>query len=414
MLINKKTRFRKVCFMAVNIMSLFSATGCGDTLRMEAQIAEDGKEDQILQQKNEEKAEKIIGIFYNLYEKATEENKSDSLEWIRSIVNQLGENGYAAVDSKNQIDMTEIVQVMQFCERVNAKEEAEQTIIEVNYLGGFIKYDLYTKNGNVDVIRSYYEYENGSMKKLVSSSYTAKDWKYTKDGYILFSGSWVSEELYLLTLSETEEHTAFRVQPLNSKCRELNRQYLLPISYERNNMFLVDWSEDDFGKLDFYDLYDIFYSKTNIQLVPNAKENNLDVGEVDRRSKEDFENIIMRYINIDSETLQSKTVYDPENATYEYKPRGYYEAEYPEYPYSEVISYKESKDGTISLMVNVVFPYAGISKVYAHEVVVRPLEEGRVQYVSNRIIPSKDNYEETWYTPRLTKEKWDEIYGEDE
>ena len=65
----------------------------------------------------------------------------------------------------------------------------------------------------------------------------------------------------------------------------------------------------------------------------------------------------------------------------------------------------------ITLTANVVFPYAGDSKVYAHEVVVRPLENGRVQYVSNRIIPSEDNYRETWHTPRLTLEEWEELYG---
>ena len=27
------------------------------------------------------------------------------------------------------------------------------------------------------------------------------------------------------------------------------------------------------------------------------------------------------------------------------------------------------------------------------------------------IIPSEDNQEETWYTPRLTEEEWKEIYG---
>ena len=119
----------------------------------------------------------------------------------------------------------------------------------------------------------------------------------------------------------------------------------------------------------------------------------------------------MKYFNIDSETLQSKTIYDLENLTYEYKPRGFEEVEYPEYPYSEVVGFTENNDGTITLTANVVFPYAGDSKVYAHEVVVRPLEDGGVQYVSNRIIPSEDNYRETWHTPRLTLEEWEELYG---
>ena len=66
---------------------------------------------------------------------------------------------------------------------------------------------------------------------------------------------------------------------------------------------------------------------------------------------------------------------------------------------------------TITLTVNVVFPYDGDSQEYSHEVVVCPLDNGGVQYVSNRIIPSEDNQEETWYTPRLTEEEWEQIYG---
>lgn len=86
--------------------------------------------------------------------------------------------------------------------------------------------------------------------------------------------------------------------------------------------------------------------------------------------KEEFESVIMKYFNIDSQTLQSKTVYDSKTSTYEYKPRGFEEVEYPEYPYSEVVGFTENSDGTISLTANVVFPYEGDSRVYAHEVVV--------------------------------------------
>ena len=79
-----------------------------------------------------------------------------------------------------------------------------------------------------------------------------------------------------------------------------------------------------------------------------------------------------------------------------------------------MVGYEENDDGTIALTVHVVFPYEGLSKVYAHEVVVRPMEEGGVQYVSNRIIPSENNYEETWHTPRLTEEEWKKIYEGEE
>ena len=411
MLLKKTAWFWKSGLAAISFMLIVSVSGCSDTPQEETAVVETISEVQLSGQKDEEETEKMIECCLELYEKAAEENKIDDLETIRSIVNCLGENGYPAVDSRNQINMTEPEKVVEFCEKVDAQEEAEITIIEVSYLGGFVKYDLKTKDGNVDVVRSYYKYENGNMKREVTGSYQTEYWNYTEDGYLMFSGVWFSEELYVLTLSGAEEHTALRVQTLDETYRELSRKYLLPIGFEQNNMFIVDWSEDDFGELNFYDMFDLLYPKVYGTNIPYVADDNLGVGAVYRILKDDFESVIMAYFNIDSETLQSKTIYYAEDETYEYKPRGFEEVEYPEYPYSEVVGFTENSDGTLTLTANVVFPYAGDSKVYAHEVVVRPLENGSVQYVSNRIIPSEDNYRETWHTPRLTAEEWEEIYG---
>ncbi|MDD7641097.1 MAG: DUF6070 family protein [bacterium] len=414
MMLRKTAWFRKRILMIIGLGLIFRISGCSNILPEETAVSETGRDVQSVPEESEEAENEMISLCIDLYEKAEEENKSADLETIRSIVNRFGENGYSAVDSKNQIDMTEPEQVLEFCEKVDAQEEAEITIFEVSYLGGFVKYDLHTKDGNVDVVRSYYKYENGDMKREVTGSYQAEYWNYTEEGYLMFSGVWFSEELYVLTLSGVEEHTAFRVLPLDETYRELSRKYLRSIGFEKNNMFIVDWSEDDFGDLNFYDMYDIFYTKVTGQRVPYVADDNLTGNVVDRIPKEEFESVIMTYFNIDSETLQSKAVYDPEDLTYEYKPRCLEEVEYPEYPYSEVVGFKENRNGTITLTANVVFPHSGNSKVYAHEVVIRPLEDGEVQYVSNKIIPSEDNGEETWHTPRLTAEEWEELYGGEE
>ena len=411
MLLRKTSWFWKSGLAAISFVLILSISGCSDAPPEENTVSGTVIDVQAIQEKSEEDADEIINICIELYEKAAEENKLADLETIRGIVNRLGENGYPAVDSRNQVNMTEAEQVLEFCEKVDAQEEAEITILEVSYLGGFVKYDLHTKDGNVDVVRSYYKYENGNMKREVTGNYQAEYWNYTEEGCLMFSGVWFSEELYILTLSGAEEHTALRVLPLDETYRELSRKYLRPIGFEQNNMFIVDWSKEDFGDLNFYDMYDILYPKVNGQYVPYVADDNLSVSAVYQIPKEEFESVIMKYFNIDSETLQSKTVYCSENSTYEYKPRGFEEVEYPEYPYSEVVGFTENSDGTITLTANVVFPYAGDSKVYAHEVVVRPLEDGGVQYVSNRIIPSEDNYRETWHTPRLTLEEWEELYG---
>ena len=405
MLSKKIVRFLKSGCLIISIGFLMEISGCkGNT---EEPVASESVE--IVDERKID--DNFINIPIDIYVEAAKNNELTDMETVCKVIKRFGKCGYAAVDCENRVDMTQMQSVMDFCDSVENQKEAEVTIIQVSSLGGFSVYHLQTENGVVHVKRCYYGYKDGIMKSEDEGEYQTDYWRYTDDGYLMFSGTYFSEELYVLTLSSAEEHVAFRILPLDAKCRELNEKYLLPIGYELNNMFLVDWNEDDFGELNFYDMFDLLYPKLHNEKFPYVADDNLGIGAVYHIPKTEFENVIMEYFNIDSETLQSKTVYDSEDSTYEYKPRGFEEVEYPEYPYSEVIGYTENSDGTITLTANVVFPYSGNSKVYAHEVVIRPLEDGRIQYVSNRIIPSEDNSEETWHTPRLTAEEWEELYG---
>ncbi len=379
--------------------------------------------------------EEFMDLCADIYETAGKEDEMDDWEVARDIVERFGECGYAAIDQDNQVDMTGAARVLAFCEKVEAGEQGELTIVEVMDSGGLVKFDLKTKDGIVDVRRTFYQYTcadsgnrfaqdwidgnlegagSGKMQKTSSSSYRADDWKYTKEGYLMFSGAWFSEESYMLTMSDAKEHAAFRVLPLDERCRELNRNYLLPISYERNNMFLVDWSEEDFGELNFYDLYDILYPKVNKKPLPYEVDDNVGTGTIYRLPAEEFEQVVGTCFVIDGGTLRSKTSYLVEEKAYEYRSRGRYEAEYPAHPYPEVVAYEERGDGTIMLTVHAVFPAKGTSKAYVHEVVVRPTEDGGVQYVSNHVIHSKEDYEKTWHKPRLTveeRERLEKGYG---
>lgn len=405
-------------FVIAFFLLLLGAAGCGHGIGPE--MRGEGKtpiEEQSPSNGNDfaendaEEVEEIKKICGAVYEAAEKTKTTDGLETVKTIVNRLGRAGYAAVDSENQINMAGAERVLWFCGQVAEKAGAELTIIQVSHSGGFIKYDLQTKDGEVTVNRGYYPYENGQIKNGSKNSYPVRFWQYTQEGYLLFEGSWHSEDAYVLSLSEGREHVALRVLPLDEKYRELNRRYILPVGYERNNLFLFDWKEGKFGELNFYDAYDICYPMVKGAPVPYGMDDNLGVGAVYRIPEKEFEAVIMRYFKIDSETLRKKTTYLSEEAAYEYKPRGFYEGEYPEHPYPEVVGCAENGDGTIALTVNVVFPYQNSSRVYAHEVVIRPLADGGFQYVSNRIIPSQDNGEETWHTPRLTEEEWETWYG---
>ena len=399
-------------FVSISIVSLMIA-GCGDELPEVSEVREIVVDHEVYpsSEDNFDSAISIAAVYRDIYNEAVETNTLGSLETLRRIVARLGENGYVAVDSENQVDMAGAEQVIEFCEAVDEKKSAALTIIVIKDFG-FRKFDLKTEDGNVNIVRGYYQYDkNGCLQNRNTVSYPADIWQYTEEGYLLFEGSYFSDENYVLTLSDTPEHTALRVLPLDEKCRELNRKYILPVGYERNNIFLTDWSEEDIGDLDFYDIFDNFYPILYGQSVPYAADESLAVGAVYQIPEEIFEDVIMTYFNINKEAFRRETTYLPEKAAYEYRPRGFYEVEYPDIPYPEVVDYTENQDGTITLIINAVYPNGNTSAAYSHRTVIRPLDGDCFQYVSNQIISLEDEHDIWWHSNRLTKEEWLEIYG---
>ena len=404
---------KKALLFVMIILILPIMTGCSDETPevSDIEITQQDREVYSFDNNDSVSTECIAEILSDIYEEAVDTNTLGSLDMMRCMVARLGENGYVAVDSGNQIDMVQAEQALDFCKAVDEKEMDELTIIVVMEMG-IRKYDLKTEDGNVNIVRGYYQYDqNGSLQNRSTVSYPADFWQYTEEGYLIFEGSYFSDESYILTLSDTPEHTMLRILPLDEKCREYNRKYILPVGYEQNNLFLCNWSEDDFGDLDFYDLFDRFYPITHSQPVPYMADEDLGVGAVYQIQGELFENVIGAYFNMDRETLRSKTTYLSELVAYEYRPRGFYEAEYPEIAYPEVVSYTENEDGTVTLYINAVYPGGNMSKEFAHITVIRPLSEESFQYVSNEITLPEGDHDIWWHSNRLTEEEWKEVYG---
>ncbi len=358
--------------------------------------------------------EEFAAIYRSVYDNAEYTGAPFNLETMRGILERFGEYGYAAVDRKNQLDMVNADQVIRFCEAVNAKMCADLTIIAADDGGMFTKYRFGTEEGEVDISREDFRYEDGGLKKIYAADCKADVWRYTKEGYLLFEGSYYSKEYYLLALDETPECAALRVEPLDSKCREFNRTCILPVGYRQNNIFLVDWSEEDFGELDFYDAFDRFYPLLYDRAVPYTEDENLGVGAVYGIKEEEFETVVQAFIEVGSQELRVNTVYDPQRKAYEYKPRGFEEKEYPQIPYPEVVSSEERADGTIALTVHAVYPEGNTSRAFSHQTVIRPREDGGFCFVSNRRIFSDQDQSAWWHSDRLSAEKWNEIYGEND
>ena len=407
-------RNKKTLLFSIIILILPMVTGCSDETQEASDIEITWQDEVYSSDENVSvDVQHIEELLCNIYDEAVGTNTLGSLDIMRRMVARLGENGYVAVDSGNQVDMTQAEQAFNFCKAVDEKKMNELTIIVVMELG-IRKLDLKTEDGSVNIVRGYYQYDqNGSLQNRGTVSYPADFWQYTEEGYLIFEGSYFSDESYILTLSDTPEHTMLRILPLDEKCREYNRKYILPVGYGQNNLFLCNWSEDDFGELNFYDLFDRFYPMIHSQQMPYMADENLGVGAVYQVPEEVFEDVIGAYFNMDHETLRSKTSYLSELAAYEYRPRGFYEAEYPDIAYPEVVGYTENEDGTVTLYINAVYPNGNMSKEFSHITVIRPFIEGSFQYVSNEITSPEGDHDIWWHSNRLTEEEWKEVYGGD-
>lgn len=346
----------------------------------------------------------VAELYRDIYERAVCEKKLDSLETIAAIVDRLGEYGFTATDTenKNRIDMVNWESAWTFCQRAEEGAFANLTILCVSNSGGFIRFDLESAQGTVTVNRSVLTWKDSVPEVTWQDRYPAYGWTCTEDGYLFF------DEYTLEGYDGAPGYTAIRIKPLDESLRQLTGKYIAPIGYGGNNMFLLDWTEADWAPLDFYDLFPLLYPV--VLNSPFPYETAFE-GSTWHVPEETFEAVIQSCFAIDTDTLRSQTIYDPGSTSYLYTTRSFYDAaSSPNLPYPEVVDYTENADRTLTLTVNAVYPKQHLSRAFCHEVVVRQLEEGGFQYVSNHVIPSYTHVEAEWYADRLSDEERRDIY----
>lgn len=401
-------------FFIIYTFSIFLLCGCGqqteETSPSEAQLPA------VETAAGSDETKDPVTLYEEIYEETIQSaapgnTVSENLSVIQEITSSLGMHGITAIDSENQVDMTNPQQMRDFISALESGETAGLTVLVVSAYDRFTAYDLHTEKGALEAVKTYYQYSDGAFENKSCVSFPADSWQYTEEGYFLFTGKSSSAQSLVLTMSDDTETAAWRVEPLDTQFREWNRRYLLPVGYDRNNLFLVDWHENSYENLDFYDLFNKFYPQVLNSPSPYTASKDAAVGAVYQIPEKEFESVVSLHLSIDAETLHAKTNYLEEAGAYEYRPRGFYEVEYPNLPYPEVIGGTENKDGTLTLLVNAVYPAMETSRAFTHELTVRPDAQG-FQYVSNTVLPNSRDCDMGWHTDRLTEEAWEDLYGE--
>ena len=340
--------------------------------------------------------------FRDIYEQASRSGALNSLETQEKIIARLGEKGWCASDADNQINMENSEILEDFLSAAGAGEEADATVLLVMEGGSVIYYDLRTQDGSISVRRCTLYWDDGSPKAGYYEAFTAEKWCYTESGYFFF------DQYRMPGYDGPPGEIGIRVKPLDADCREYNRKYVIPVGYNRNNVLISDWSEyDGFGSLNFYDLYDLMY---RMKYGTEAPYPYAYTGAEYEIPAAEFDSVLQSYLNISTDTIRSRTVYYPGNDTYQYRPRGLEDAEYPYPPYPEVTACETQADGTLKLTVQAVQTTNLTDQAVISELVVRPLADGSFQYVSNHVTGTTEGISGTWFTPRLTEDEWNYRY----
>ena len=117
----------------------------------------------------------------------------------------------------------------------------------------------------------------------------------------------------------------------------------------------------------------------------------------------EFEKVVLPYFDIDLNTFRELAHYDEEGDYYPWR-----QIETNDYVFlyyyvieSEVTAYQVNEDGTITLTVEMLSTDLKTDCLFAHEVTVRPLEDGGFQFVSNKVIYQTE-YGLPFCEPRLS------------
>ena len=137
--------------------------------------------------RDEEETLQIAEGFRDVYEEAQAEGNLKDRKVQEELIRAIGEQGYAAVDTENRINMVNSEQMETFLQEAGQGREAEASMFCVTDEGGFIRYDLETRESVMDVTVSSLRWQNGEPEVWYTHDFEATDWEFTEKR-IFFSG----------------------------------------------------------------------------------------------------------------------------------------------------------------------------------------------------------------------------------
>jgi len=411
MVISRKERRSVKSIKLIGMILLLSLllSGCANEVLPSTESTDEVSPDYLdpMQLRILQRCREITGLYYDLYENAVNTATLDqwgdpvlSQDSIDAIESLLIEEGMDVMDTKDSCPchLTTAESFYAFRDAVNRRETAEQEVIQIRESGD-LSYRLFTcRDGIIQVYSVLYPSDSSSGYHY--EKHEVLDWELTDRG-----------NFYYRVYPAGDKHYAdYALIRLNAPDQDLcakNRTYIGAGGYIGANIFLTDWTEADFGKLCINDIWEyLFYDRNGTQFLPEGYAYDLE-RHCYLIPAQEFESVILPYFDIDLETFRNLAHYDPAGDCYpwcqiqtnDFAFLSFYMVE------PEVTACRENPDGTLTLTVEMLSTDLKTDCLFAHELTVRPLENGEFQFVGNQVIYQTE-YGLPYCEPRLT---WDDL-----
>lgn len=286
-----------------------------------------------------------------------------SSEQQKAVVEQLGAAGLVSVEEDTNMQNPEKIEMF-YADYLNG-QDSMVTVFEVQRDGliGAVTF-IYRK----ERLQTYYigvRWKEGGIPEIQGTSVSnVAEIKLTEKGYFIYA--------YEYVIAHASLRQYWRTEPLPEDCRELTEKYISVLSYVNYNVLVTNWDssnvEDILMPCMYEDIYRIYTGenlKTEGWKIPAGE----------------YEKIMTTYFPVSVEQLREHCEYDESSNSYEYEM--IYASPYP--PFGEVVDYTKNADGTITLIVDGVWPDYNSDLAFRNTVVVQPFEDGTFRYLSNSI-----------------------------
>lgn len=326
-----------------------------------------------------EKMELIAELYKNA-DKGYASNVIIADEIIDQMVEKLKSIGCLVTVTALYSDMENYKELEDFLNASIAGRSGSAVCYEIHSDGGVGRYKYIYDGKDMYILSAKAAWSDDDKPVITYISYTRiKEWKFTDKG-------WFCYELCVPEYPEVTEivdgSCMVRVKPIIEENREMSEKCVLGLAYQGNNLLCSDWDIDHVENLDYNGMYEYLYAMKYQERFPSENY-------PDGIPKDEFERLIMEYLPVTAEEIESYAVFDEEKQTYIWERLGCfnYAPTYFGTSFPEVTDIRENKDETLTLTVDAVCSMILCDDaVITHELTVKFAEDGSFRYLGNKIL----------------------------